>query len=85
MEPEGCGDGTCPDCGGPLDSFSDLLAGFSEVAEGHDMADVIEALCFMLGNVLAREPAETRPKLRRQVNALIGKTTKYHVVQNCDA
>lgn len=85
MRSDDCGDATCPDCGGALDPFTELLADLSEAADGHEIAHVIEALCFMLGSTLAQEPAETRAKLRRQVNALITDTTKQAVIQNCDA
>ncbi len=80
-----CGEETCPECGGSLDAFSALTAGFSEVADGHHMGDVIEALCFTFGEAVASQPAEGRSRLRREVGAMLNRATKLHVIQNCDA
>ena len=85
MQSDDCGDATCPECGGPLDPFDQLLSGFSEVADGHELSDVSRAAAIILGDALAHVPAETRAKLRRQVNALITGTTKQVVIQNRDA
>lgn len=81
---ESCDD-TCPVCGGATDDFSALVLRLEQAWDGHDEGEAIEALCLVLGGIIALEPAETRPKLRSQVNRLLTDTTKFHVVQNCDA
>lgn len=82
--PDACDD-TCPVCGGDPDDFASLVERIEDACDGCPEGEVVDALCLVLGGILAAEPAETRPRMRRQVGKTLTSATKFHVIANCDA